>query len=251
MSSPLVRNIVEMPDDQPIARPSAAAGAAEVPAAPLTLLLVRHGRTRYNAEHRIQGWCDSELTPDGWAGVQATAGHLRSTGVSAAYASPSGRTVATAERILEHHPDVALTTHDGLREFSFGDYEAVPEEDLWGHVDAHAMFRQVFEGNFPGLPGGEPGDVYVERVTRAFTQIEQGHGAGDTVLVVSHGVTLMAYLTMVDARPDAPLLNASVTTVHIHADGRREVVSVGVDPSGRALGEPPLPRVDGGSELGV
>lgn len=246
---------MDVSDDQPSTHQTDAAATAERPAAapdaPLTLLLVRHGRTRYNAEHRIQGWCDSELTDDGWAGVHATAEHLRGAGLSAAYASPSGRTVATAERILVHHPDVALTRHDGLREFSFGDFEAVPEHELWGQVDAHAMFREVFEGNFPGLPGGEPGDVYLERVTQVFAQIEQGHGPGETVLVVSHGVTLMAYLVMADARPDAPLLNASVTTVHIHPDGRREVVAVGVDPSGEAVGVPPLPRVDGGSEPGV
>lgn len=211
------------------------------PADPLTLVLVRHGRTRYNAEGRIQGWCDSELTADGWDGVAATAEHLRGTGFTAAYASPSGRTVATANAILAHHSGVPLTTHDGLREFHFGEFEAEPEERLWDHVDPHAMFRQVFEGSFPGLPGGEPGDDYLTRVTDAFTQIEQGHGPGEQVLVVSHGVTLMAYLTLIDARPDTPLLNASVTTVLRHADGRREVLSVGHDPSGRAVALPPVP----------
>lgn len=216
-------------------------GPAASPVGPLTLVLVRHGRTRYNAEGRIQGWCDSELTVEGWDGVNATAEHLRGTAFAAAYASPSGRTVATAEAILAHHPDVPMTRHEGLREFHFGDFEAEPEERLWGHVDPHAMFRQVFEGSFPGLPGGEPGDDYLARVSGAFTQIEQGHAAGEQVLVVSHGVTLMTYLTLIDARPDTPLLNASVTTVLVHPDGRREVVSVGHDPSGRAVALPPLP----------
>src|SRR5665647_3290263 len=37
----------------------------------LTLYLVRHGETVYNVERRLQGWCDSPLTPDGAAGVRA------------------------------------------------------------------------------------------------------------------------------------------------------------------------------------
>ena len=29
------------------------------------LYLVRHGETRFNVEHRVQGWCDSPLTARG------------------------------------------------------------------------------------------------------------------------------------------------------------------------------------------
>ena len=32
-----------------------------------TLYLLRHGQTRYNAELRLQGRCNSELTPRGEA----------------------------------------------------------------------------------------------------------------------------------------------------------------------------------------
>ena len=204
---------------------------------PLTLVLVRHGRTVYNVEHRLQGWSDSPLTDDGLAAVRATAAHLSGEPFTAAYASPSGRTVATANEILRHHPGTDLTTHPGLREFSFGDYEAMPEMDLFSQVNATEMFRGVFDGTFEGLPGGEPPAEYVSRVTEAFTAIETSHGAGERVLVVSHGVTLMAYLTMLGARPGHPLDNASVTTVEVAPDGTRTVTSVGVDPSAAAARE--------------
>lgn len=32
-----------------------------------TLILIRHGLTDYNAEHRIQGHLDTSLTPEGWS----------------------------------------------------------------------------------------------------------------------------------------------------------------------------------------
>ncbi len=92
----------------------------------LTLHLVRHGRTVFNTERRLQGWCDSPLTADGLVGVRSTASHLAATRLDAAYTSPSGRTRTTAAEILAHHPGTPLVAVDGLKEMSFGDLEASP-----------------------------------------------------------------------------------------------------------------------------
>ena len=203
------------------------------PAAPLVLYLVRHGLTRLNAEHRVQGWADSELTDDGLAGVRATAETLRDVGFVAAYASPSGRTVTTAREILRRHRDVTLTTDERLRELGFGDYEEQPEHSLARFGDAATTFRAIFDGTFPGFPGGEPGTAYLSRVAGAFRDIEQAGRLGGAVLVVSHGITLMAYLRMVGAMPVAPLANAGVSTVRVDPDGTRTVLTVGTAPPGQ------------------
>lgn len=201
----------------------------------LTLYLVRHGRTVYNDEHRLQGWCDSPLTDDGAAGVDATAHHLSARSFAAAYASPSGRTVTTADAILAHHPGTPLATDDDLREFSFGDFEAAPEQDLHAYVDPWEMFARVFDGTYPGLPGGESAASYLDRVRAGFTRIEETHRGDSEVLVVSHGVTLAAYLTMIGSAPTHPLPNASISTVEIGADGRHRLTSFAVDPSGQGV----------------
>ncbi|HEY3438143.1 MAG TPA: histidine phosphatase family protein [Actinotalea sp.] len=226
-----------MPTDRP-------APAAQPP---VTLHLVRHGRTVYNTQGRLQGWCDSPLTPEGLLGVRATADHLRGLSFAAAYASPSGRTVTTAQEILVHHPGTPLTTDPGLREFSFGDYEAGPEEALFSQFSGYSMFRSVLEGTFEGLPGGEPGPEYLPRVRRIFSAIERAHQPGENVLVVSHGMTLMAYLAMIGGvRPDrlTPLANASVTTVEVAGDGTTTVTAIGYDPSGAAAPERSEPLDD-------
>jgi len=202
------------------------------PRAPLTLYLVRHGRTEYNVAGRLQGWCDSPLTAEGLVGVQTTAEHLRTLDLAGAYASPAGRTVATASAILAHHPTTSLTCDPGLREFNFGEFEARPEAELFGQVDPTVLFRGILDGTFPGLPGGEPVGVYLARVAGAFDAIVRAHPDGGSVLVVSHGVTLLAYLAMVAPEPFKPLANASVTTVQIDPDGTRSVRSRGVVPSG-------------------
>lgn len=212
----------------------------------LILSLVRHGQTEYNAENRLQGWCDSPLTARGLAGVRTTAAHLAGHPFTAAYVSPAGRAQTTLHEILAHHPHALPVTDPDLREFSFGDLEARPEAELLARYDPDVIFAEVISGTFAGLPGGEPGRAYLARVRSAFARIERNHRDGH-VLVVSHGLTLRAYLAMIDPRPMAPLPNASISTVEVHSDGRRRVVTVALDPAGQgvpdAIGASPAPAL--------
>jgi probable phosphoglycerate mutase len=198
---------------------------------------VRHGRTQYNEEGRIQGWCDSALTVTGVEETGRTAEFLRAVPFRAAYASPSGRTLTTAKMLLRDRPHTPCTVEEGLREFSYGIYEAGPEERLYSQIDVVTMYRQVFEGTFPALPGGESGARFLRRVARTFLAIEQADHGGGPVLVVSHGVTLMAYLAMIHQVPARPLANASVTTVEVDG-GARRVDGTRFDPSGAAPAQP-------------
>jgi len=211
----------------------------------LTLSLVRHGQTQYNAQQLLQGWCDSPLTPQGLAGVRTAAAVLYAHHFSAAYVSPSGRAQATAREILAHHPSTPLFTDPDLREFGFGDLEASPENDLRARYDPETMFTDVLHGRFTGIPGGETGPEFLARVGSAFTRIEESHTQGQ-LLVVSHGLTLRAYLTMIDSRPTMPLPNASISTVAVHPDKRCQVITVAHDPAGQGvpdvIGASPAPE---------
>jgi probable phosphoglycerate mutase len=212
-----------------------------------TLYLVRHGRTEYNTAGLLQGWSDSPLTPAGLAGVRATARVLAGRSFAAAYASPSGRTVATARELLTAHPGVDLACDDGLRELHFGDLEARPEAELLALGDPAAIFGGVLTGTWGGFPGAEPTRDYLDRVADAFGRIEQAHPGGGDVLVVSHGVTLLAYLSMAGTVPMEALPNASVSTVRIGPDGDRTVRTFGFDPT--AQGAPGLPVPDSGEPV--
>lgn len=205
----------------------------------LTLSLVRHGQTEYNAQCRLQGWCDSPLTPAGLAGVRSTATHLAARPFAAVYVSPAGRAQATAREIVAHHPSARVVTDPDLREFGFGDFEARLETELYARYDPEELFTGVLRGTFAGLPGGERGHEFLARVGAAFARIEASHPAGQ-VLVVSHGLTLRSYLAMIDQRPMAPLPNASISTVNVDADGGRRVVSVAVDPGRQASSSLPV-----------
>lgn len=189
------------------------------PGHPTTLHLMRHGLTRFNTERRIQGWSDSELTPEGVRGVEATAERLAGVEFTRAWSSTSPRALATASIVLDHHEGVELTTCDGLKEFNFGVFEAGPEADLLAHVDLVHMYSELMAGTFEGLPDGESAREYLGRVARTFLAIEAA-ATGD-VLVVSHGVTLMTYLTLIGQRPTHSIANASIIEVGISSDGER------------------------------
>jgi probable phosphoglycerate mutase len=217
--------------DQPVRRAQvdAASSIELVPSSGVTLHLVRHGRTRYNDDGLIQGWADSPITDDGMVGVRAAAEHLRGSMFDAAYSSSSARAVTTAETILAHHPAVPLVVRDELRELHFGQYEARAASDLLGVVEWTDMLRTVLDGTFAGLPGGESGRTYLDRVTSAFAEIESAHRPGDHVLVVTHGLTLMTYLASANGLPDVLPENASVSVVEVR-DGSRRVLSTGLEP---------------------
>ncbi|WP_082101582.1 histidine phosphatase family protein [Demequina rhizosphaerae] len=204
----------------------------------LTLHLVRHGRTEFNTRRLLQGWCDSPLTEDGLAGVRVTADHLADVPFAAAYASPLGRTVATAREILVRHPGVPLSTEEGLKEYSFGELEEQPEAEVWRRHDPRVFFGAVFDGTNPGFPGGEGARDFLARVDSAFARIVEAHPDGH-VLVVSHGVTLLMHLATVSLAAGqgplaTPLPNASVSRIAIGSAGAR-VVSVAVDPAGAGI----------------
>jgi len=200
----------------------------------LTLTLVRHGQTHFNARQLLQGSCDSPLTRTGRDGVRVTARHLAPAPFAAAYSSPSGRAVATAVEILRHHPDVRLHTDPDLHEYDFGTFERRPERELEAVEPWSELVPAVLAGRHPGLPGGEHGADFMARTRRAFARIVDAHPSGE-VLVVGHGLTLGAWLSTLDARGLVALPNASVSTVRIEADGTARVVSVGVDVAGHGL----------------
>ncbi|AXG76617.1 histidine phosphatase family protein [Streptomyces paludis] len=199
----------------------------------MRLHLVRHARTEYNAAGRLQGWCDSPLAADGLGQLRATAAHLAGVGLTAAWASPSGRTMTTAREILRHHDGLRLRADDGLREYAFGALDGHPESELFGQVDPREFFADVIEGRHPGLPGGEPAADYLARVAGAFERVVRAHPDGE-VLVVAHGITLVTYLTLLGSTGVIPLANCSVSTVEI-TGSRAEIVRVGFVPAEPAV----------------
>ncbi|HEY7563477.1 MAG TPA: histidine phosphatase family protein [Acidimicrobiia bacterium] len=154
------------------------------------LALVRHGRTRANAEGIWQGWSDGGLDDLGRA--QATA-FMRWYGAPDRLAtSRLGRAVETA-RLLHPEPEVV----DGFEELGFGQWEGLTTAEI--QRDWPDLFARIFELGHD-LPRGDTGETFAQlgqRFARALTALKPG--SSSLTMVVTHGAAIRAYLASLAA----------------------------------------------------
>ncbi|MCU0868122.1 MAG: histidine phosphatase family protein [Burkholderiales bacterium] len=157
-------------------------------AATTRLLVVRHGETEWNAQHRIQGHLDSPLTARGEAQARALAAALaREAPLAAIYASDLARTQATAAPTATATA-LPIRIDARLRERHLGCFQTL----TFAEADARwpALFAR-YRARDPhiDLDGGESLVTVRDRVAAALHAIGARH-VGDTVLVVTHGGVL-------------------------------------------------------------
>ncbi len=186
---------------------------------PTTLLLIRHGETAWNAEHRIQGHLDIPLSPSGIRQAHRLAERLAGDAIDAVYSSELTRAWLTAVPLAERL-GLEVIAESRLRERSFGIFEGLTlDEVAHRHPEAFAQWR----GRDPEwlLEGGESGRQLIDRVLAAFNDIVERH-RGATVAVVSHGGVLDVVYRAARALPwQAPrehqMLNASINRLSASA----------------------------------
>ncbi len=119
------------------------------------LMLIRHGATVLSAEDRFAGSTDVELSDVGCDQAEALARRLADDHVTAVYASPLRRTVATAAIIGRPH-GLEPILRGGLREIDHGRWEGLPRVEVETHfADEYAAWE---EDPYTFAPaGGESG----------------------------------------------------------------------------------------------
>jgi broad specificity phosphatase PhoE len=113
------------------------------------LFLVRHGESVYNAEGRVQGQSDVELSPLGLRQADAIAEFLAGAGIDAIYSSPLRRAIQTAQPVAARL-GLNVQTDDRLKELHAGVFQNL----LWSEIEAR------FPNEF-GLWRGEQPDVAI------------------------------------------------------------------------------------------
>lgn len=154
----------------------------------ITVYLIRHGKTEWNIEGRLQGSQNSNLVEEGIEGAKMTGKALADIPFAACYSSCQKRAQDTAEYIIAGR-DIAHFHHRGLNEFDFGLWEGRKSLELAEHPEYQLLRTTPAEYQAIESQGELVKDLY-ERVTRAFWQIIDRHHDGDNVLIVSHGMTL-------------------------------------------------------------
>lgn len=149
------------------------------------LLLLRHGQSTWNAEHRWQGQADPPLSRLGESRARRTAAWLAETGPGFAgvVASDLERSRRTAEIFSEVLGLGEVELDPALRERDVGAWSGLTTEEIatqW--PEALQAWR---DGLLPGPPAGETDAALVARVMPALERLVV-HVDG-ALLVVTHG----------------------------------------------------------------
>ena len=150
--------------------------------------LIRHAKTRWNEERRIQGWSDSPLSSAGREQAKSWAPALAGWGFGRIVCSDLGRARQTADLINEQL-DRPISEDRRLRERDFGELEGADVGCWSGRGDP---------------PKGERLAQIRARALAAMADLV-GYNEDRILVVFHHGVldSLLTYL----AGPDYPLKN--------------------------------------------
>lgn len=151
----------------------------------MTVYLLRHGETAYNAEKRYQGTLDLPLSDKGRAALRRA-----ELAPARVYVSPLLRARETAKILF---PSALQLPVQDLREMEFGIFEGRSYAEMEHDRDYRAWVGSNCEGQ---IPGGEKKTDFCARTCAAFAQLmQQTLNEGEELLViVAHGGTQMAVM---------------------------------------------------------
>ena len=119
---------------------------------PRRLLLIRHGETVWNREHRFTTHSDVPLSDEGLAQAQAAAAALAQTTIDRIYSSPLRRARVTAETIAAAQAQPPpVSVDERLTEISAGPFDGHTEEELLAGPMAEVFARWHTDGD-PEFP---------------------------------------------------------------------------------------------------
>ncbi|MGY1710091.1 histidine phosphatase family protein [Geodermatophilus sp. SYSU D00758] len=179
--------------------------------APLTLLLVRHGQSEWNAAGLMQGQTDGiPLTGLGHAQAARAAEELAALRPGALVSSDLHRAVQTAEHCARA-TGLPVTTTPALREQAYGVLEGRPSRELWDVVD--------WTDPHWAAEGGESLAELHGRVAAYLAALCADPPAA-VIGLVTHGDTIRAAQAVVaglgpDALPAVTPPNGSVTRLEV------------------------------------
>lgn len=221
--------------DAQASAPPASAEAAVSPAgsatwtgqtgAPTRLLLLRHGETELNQQHRYSGRGDPPLTKLGEQQAERAAARLAEIpGITAVLTSPLRRAVHTASIVAET-VGAPVIERPGLIETDFGAWEGLTFAEA--RARDPELHQRWLGSEDVAPPGGESFRAVGQRITAELAAIQAEH-PGETVVVVSHVTPIKLLLrTALQGGPSIlyrlHLDLASLSIVDFYPDGAASV----------------------------
>ncbi|KRM95500.1 phosphoglycerate mutase [Liquorilactobacillus aquaticus DSM 21051] len=204
-----------------------------------TIYFVRHGQTFLNHYRRMQGWCDSPLTPKGIEDGHRAGRHLAHINFSDVYHSDTTRAKRTCGYIIDENVASAELPQPKIlrnfREQSYGYFEGNDSSQTWlmvGAIHGCETFEELitkysieksrdFMKETDPFHDAENDTEYWARVNAGFDYLRTKQQDNDKVLLVSHGTTIRSIVHRF--APDIDIIsrgpaNGSVTKMIVDND---------------------------------
>lgn len=160
----------------------------------ITLVLIRHGATKANMEHRYLGKTDEVLSKEGEMQLFEYKKKGFFPNIDYLFCSPMKRCVQTAEILF---PELKPVEIEAWKEMDFGVFEGKNYLELQGDKRYQEWIDS--NGTLP-FPEGESREEFISRCDKGFRRMieklkpikEEGH---KTVGIIVHGGTIMALLS--------------------------------------------------------
>ena len=168
----------------------------------LKLYIVRHGETEWNVIKRFQGQLNTPLTEKGMEKLKETGKNLENVLFEEVYTSELGRTVASAEIILNENrgyksKKMELKKLAELNEVYFGVWQGLKYEEVFLKYpeEANNYFYNVKNYKAENIKAENLKDA-LKRFLRGINKILDSHKLGN-ILVVTHGTVFEMFINYV------------------------------------------------------
>lgn len=153
----------------------------------MELYIFRHGQTVWNAQRRIQGSADIELTDEGRQVAIDTAQAIKDIHFDAVYSSPLKRAYETA-CILKGDRDLPVICDDRIRELNFGVLEGTSFDNIQS-ADCDKRFSVFFTRPelYEKPENGESLEAFCARGADFIADITKKHKDDERIMIVAHG----------------------------------------------------------------
>ena len=184
----------------------------------MRIIAIRHGEIPLNAQDRLTGWIDQDLTPAGRDQALRLADSLQQ-GFEVLFASPLLRTVSTAAILAAKYP-CKIVLDPNLRERNFGSLNG----KTWAEVEAETgqdlRHQDIDLMNYDYRPYAGESVAQVTARARAFIRSATACGAtacgatGD-VAAVTHGGIIKILYSLLPSDHRQPISNCSIHIFHL------------------------------------
>ncbi|WP_456343079.1 alpha-ribazole phosphatase [Thermovibrio sp.] len=193
------------------------------------VILVRHGKTVWNAEGRYQGKMDIPLNEEGREQARKVGEALKGFPVKAVYSSPLSRCRDTAQEIAKHH-GLEVQVKEGFKEIDHGRWEGMLASEVEReYPELLKLWKE--KPSQVKMPEGESlKDVY-DRAVKAFEDVVRSHSDEDLIVIVGHDATnkvLMCHLlgTGLDKFWAFKQANCGITVLEYEPESGKVIVHV-------------------------